>query len=74
MAKVIDVLADEGSSLDQTLRRALGTLQDRGIKTLAAGQIFSGDNPPSGRILLCDANDKERSLRILASIQIHIFV
>jgi hypothetical protein len=72
MPKVIELLADEGSSLDQTLRRALQTLQDQGIKTLAAGQIFSGDNQPIGRILLCDPSDKERSIKILSSVKIYV--
>ena len=72
MPKVIDLLADEGSSLDQTLRRALQTLQERGIRTLAAGQILSGKNPPIGRILLCDPSDKERAIRVLVSNKIYV--
>lgn len=66
MPNAIELLAADGSTLAVTLDQAVGMLSASGIQTLDAGQILSGDDPPFGRIVLQNLEDKESANRILA--------
>jgi hypothetical protein len=72
MQNTIDVLANEGSSLDIILPRALGVLRDSGVNTNGARQILLPDDPSIGRILLYDSKDKERAARILVLSKLRV--
>jgi hypothetical protein len=70
MSANVDLLANGASSLDATLQQALGTLREKGIRVLAAGQVLAGDDAPIGRILLDCAADRERTIRLLLAARI----
>lgn len=72
MSANIDLLANEASSLDATLQRALGTLRDKHIRVIAAAQVRSDEEAPFGRLLLYDVADKERTVKLLSAARIRL--
>ena len=67
MPKTIELLANEGKTLDLTLQDALNLLRARGVRVLGATHVIGNDNDaPTGRILLQNDADCPGALRILA--------
>ena len=67
MPNTIEVLANEKTTLDFTLQRALSLLRTGGINVISAAHIIGNETEaPTGRILLQNNADRLRALGILA--------